>query len=1000
MTLDKDPFQKNCERWSLFCPQAACLVPSFSAFNTYTPKDFTPEEMDAWCEKLDFHAFKLLYVYGLNKALPYAALKAWCREEGHTLVILEDDLEAIAYFLKSEEAEELLNDKNAWLFYLDPSRRALAEITKLFTNVPYTVATIHAEEQKLKTVEELKSQIAFFYNLHTSQLGEFSNYSVVFFNNYFRNLFSLPENYFANALHDQFKGVPAIICGAGPSLGKNIETLKELKDRALIIAGGSSINALNGMNMTPHLGSGIDPNEEQISRIIANTSFEIPFLFRGRIHHKALELISSDKVYVSGSIGYNIAKYFESELHLEGKDVEEGCNVINFSLALAAAMGCNPIILVGVDLAYSEDQTYAPGMVNHPIHKQFRSKIYAEELIFRSDIHGKPVPTLWKWVTESLWFSTFAEQNPTLKIINATEGGLGFAGIPNIPLKEVASEMLSESHAIGCRLFGDLQRARIPSEVTFEKVYHSLEKLSAHHAHIQKVLQEHAEELVEMQRSFEETLTEQESTASFSTLYTELKHSLDSKLMNKIKEEVSYKYLLENFNRAYDLFNAKKYVRLEIDLHLFSHKEWVRQLLQLEIDRAFYLMKTASVNDFLLKELLKEKNVENEPNTPQPDSEALLEPLKVEHCLYRFENNRIIMEDPECNLNISEEFIPEDPAGKIRLVDKEGNLKFESYRKEGKLHGPSRAYSPKGALLAEAWYLNGLQEGKSFHYHPSGVLYSIQNFKNGYQQGKQDYFYENQKPRLLITHYEHGVLDGDVFIFHTNGTMARKVHFSAGKHDGADLMWYANGIPFVEAYFNQNRPSGIARMWHANGQLAQQTLYDENFEMISTSHWDEAANPILSNVPTKDFFQDVAASTQQLTTTLTVLFKELATLSPLLTGMQGTALSENETPIDDDLKAIAENLNFIGAAITDLEKFNTQLIQEASNDQSQTEAFWKTGALQKEVQQKLNSATEQMQNELLTLRSTLTHTVEALLRKSISDKNTPEGKSENEGKGM
>ena len=848
----------------------------------------------------------------------------------------------------------------------------------------------------------MKFQIAFFYNLHTSQLGEFSNYSIAFFNNYFHNLLSLPGNYLGNAFYNQFQNVPAIICGAGPSLRKNIETLKELKDRALIFAGGSSINALNGMGMTPHLGTGIDPNEEHISRIIANTSFEIPFLFRGRIHHKALDLIQSEKVYVTGSVGYNIAKYFEKELHIDGTDIEEGCNVINFSLALAAAMGCNPIILVGVDLAYSDGQTYAPGMVSHPIHKQFRSKVYSEELIFRNDIHGKPVATLWKWVTESLWFSTFSERNQTIKIINATEGGLGFSGIPNIPLKEVASEMLLESHAIGCRLFGELQRAKVPSEITPEAIYRSLEKLSTHHEQIQKLLQEHHEELVGMQTSFEATPIEQELTTSFSTDYNELKNSLVDKLMNKIKDEVSYKYLLENFNLAYDLFNAKKYLRLKIDLNLFSQKEWVRQLLQLEIDRTLYLMKTTSVNDILIKQLLREKKdqrIKNEINVLLSDSKAFAETSEAKHCLYRFENNRIVLVDPECNLNISEEFIPENPSGNVRLLDKDGNLKFQSYRKEGKLHGPSRAYSPAGTLLAEAWYLNGLQEGKSFHYYPSGALYSIQNFKNGYQQGKQEYFHENQTPRILITHYEKGFLDGDVFIFHKNGNLARKVHFSAGKHDGADLMWYADGIPFVEAYFKDNRPSGIARMWHANGHLAQQTVYDENFEIISASYWDEAGSPILNKLSNKDFFQDVASSSQQLTTNLTVLFKELATLTPLLTEMQGTVLSENDNAVDEDLKAIAENLNFIGAAISDLEKFNAQLIQEASNDESQTEAFWKTGALQQEVQKKLNIATEQMQNELLTLRSTLSATVEALLRKSIVSKNEPESGSENKSEG-
>lgn len=985
MTTETDRLKKNSDRWALFCPQAACLIPAFSSLGTYEPKHFTSEEINEWKEKLDFSSFQVLYVYGLSNSLPYAPLKEWCKEGNNTLVILEDNLEAIADFLKGEEAEELLNDKNAWLFYLDPMRRSLGELTKMFINAPYAVSTIHTEENSLKNLDELKAQISFFYNLHTSQLNEYSHHSIAFFNNYFHNLFCLPDSYLANRLFGKFQDIPAIICGAGPSLGKNIEELKELKDRALIFAGGSAMNALNGMNMKPHFGLGIDPNEEQMSRIISNTAFEVPFIFRGRIHYKALDLVQSDKVYVTGSIGYNIAKYFEKEFHIEEEDIEEGCNVINFSLALATAMGCNPIILVGVDLAYSDDKTYAPGMISHPIHRQFRTKVYSEELIFRTDIHGKPVTTLWKWVTESLWFSHFSEQHPQLKIINSTEGGLGFAGIPNIPLAAVASELLSKSHPIECRLFGELQQSKMPSEITPQKIYECFEQLCTHHEHVIKILEVHYSELVEMQKSLENTPEQQiaaDITPSHLNEFNEMKRSLEDKLMDKLKDEVTYECLLVNFNRAFNLFKIKQYVRLEGDLQLFSQKEWQKQLLQLEIDRTVYLLQTVSVNDAIIKQLLLEKK-------PILKNDLQLNPLTgsiiTNNCTYRFENNRLELIDPDCDLNISEEFIPENPSGLDRLHDEEGNLKLESYRKNGKLHGPSRFYSKDGALLAEAWYLNGLQEGKAFHYYPSGILYSIQRFKQGLQHGKQEYFHENQMPRLIIN-YQKGILDGDIFIFHSNGKMARKIHFNNGVHDGLDLMWYPNGMQFVEACFKENRPTGIARVWYANGHLAQQTVYTDESEVASSSYWDETGGPALNSLSSKDYFQDVASSSQQLTTNLAVLFKELTTLTPMLTDAQGS-YSGSDKNVDVDLLAIAENLNFIGTAISDLEKLNIQLIEEASNEaHNQTEAFWKTGALQKEVQEKLNAATSQMQNELTQLRSALSNTIEGILKKGVANK--------------
>lgn len=991
MTTETDRFRKNSERWSLFCPQAAALLPAFFESPAGEQKKFTAEEIDVWKKGLNFSLFDVLYVYGLTERLPYFALKEFCGDPNKTLVILEDDLEAIAKFLKSEEAEEVLHASNVWLFYLDPMRKSLGEFTRLFADSPFFVTTFYTEESKLKVVRELKSQIAFFENLYTSQFGEYANHSAPFYNNYYHNLFSLPGGYLANSLFGRFRDVPAIICGAGPSLGKNIETLKTLKEKALIFAGGSAMNALNGMGMMPHFGLGIDPNEDHISRIMANSAFEVPFLFRGRIHHKALDLVRSDKVYVTGSIGYNIASYMENAFGIVDKEIEEGCNVINFSLSLAAAMGCNPIVLVGVDLAYSDDQTYAPGMVIHPIHSRFRSKMYSEELIFRKDIHGNSVPTLWKWVTESFWFSTFAEQHPHIEIINSTEGGIGFAGIPNIPLDRVAAEKLTEPYPIECRLFGELQGAKIPERITPEKETEFLEGLSEHHEKTHAILEGHYAELLAMQKSLEND----QPVPGLSSDYKASKNYLQEKLMGLIQDTESYKAVLDNFNYAFNLFSLKKYTRLEVDFSLLPPIERLKQLLQLEIDRTIFLLRTASANSLIIKKLLNERESRSLRSQVQEQLQDFqpLEKISPNNYTYHFENNRLQLIDPECDLFVSEEFVPEIPSGIVHLNDDEGNLKFESYRKEGKLHGPSRFYNKEGTLLAESWYLNGLQEGKAFRYHPLGSTYCIQGYKHGLRHGRQEYFYENHIVRMILNYHE-GLLHGDVLIFHPNGRPARRVRFNMGKHDGEDLLWYPDGTQFVEAHFRDNRPVDIARSWHPNGNLALQIVYDAASEIASSSSWDEKGGILQSNTTNRDYFREVASGSQHLTATLAVLFKELRNLTPFLNEMQhGSGLQNSE--VNNDVLAIAENLNLIGTAICDLEKLNRELIEEAGNSQSQSEEFWKTGALQKEIQEKLNLVTAQMQEELLQLRATLSTTIESLVKRGI-EKDPRESGSESE----
>ena len=66
------------------------------------------------------------------------------------------------------------------------------------------------------------------------------------------------------------------------------------------------------------------------------------------------------------------------------KDLEEGHNVVNFSLSIAKALGCNPIILAGVDLALTDEKAYPPGILPYPlidVEKDPSSKMPKEKIL-------------------------------------------------------------------------------------------------------------------------------------------------------------------------------------------------------------------------------------------------------------------------------------------------------------------------------------------------------------------------------------------------------------------------------------------------------------------------------------------------------------------------------------------------------------------------------------------------------------------------------------------
>ena len=89
--------------------------------------------------------------------------------------------------------------------------------------------------------------------------------------------------------------------------------------------------------------------------------------------------------------------------------------------------------------------------------------------LWRKDIYGKPILTLWKWIAEGDWLSAFSKQHPEVQLINATEGGIGFPDIPNMPFQKVIGEYLEKSYDLVGLVHGEIQRAAMP-QVTREKM--------------------------------------------------------------------------------------------------------------------------------------------------------------------------------------------------------------------------------------------------------------------------------------------------------------------------------------------------------------------------------------------------------------------------------------------------------------------------------------------------------------------------------------------------
>jgi len=553
------------------------------------------DEAQEWFHSIS-HEAEVIYIYGIGLGYYYEAAKQWLKyHPERALVFIEEDLGVLHRLFETPRGLEMLRHPQVKIVHFTD----LAEDKSLFNELSWTYIFCPFAVTCLKLYEEVNHEgFSSFHHLISHEamqkkdtVGEYLNYGIPFFRNFYPNLRMLPDASWGNGLFNQFQGIPAIICGAGPSLDKNIELLGTLKGKALLLAGSSALNGLIQYGIVPHLGAAIDPNSSQVSRVQAAQKAKVPFFFRNRVNTEALKAITGHRLYLTGTGGYDIADWFDQELGLEGESLNEGHNVINFCMEIARALGCNPIILVGVDLAFTNDKYYSSGtMTNLKLTKKdFGRSWYDVQPILRNDIYGKPIHTLWRWVTESEWISHFAEINPELTIINATEGGLGMKDVPNLTLKEVEEKYLLAKQDLHALVEKRIAETSFPMPLRDDKIRSLMGKI---HRSLEDSVAKIDKLLKEMNTLLEGVLKGESDDLETST----------SKLLEiEIDEEIGYRYLLETFNLVFTRWRHRTIQQLQDPHRRLSDKSRNKKKLQLQLERLTFLKQVALVNMELIK---------------------------------------------------------------------------------------------------------------------------------------------------------------------------------------------------------------------------------------------------------------------------------------------------------------------------------------------------------------------------------------------------------------
>lgn len=362
---------------------------------------------------------KNLVCYGANLAFFESELLPFLNQSPDAYVFfIEDDRAQLEKVLSQERARALVEHERVHVLagelgqviYEQTASHLLFKSWQLVT--PFLGVEMQMQDLSCgikKAIKEMELEVGAYSQYGTIQAAQTASV-LKHASNWDKQLLWGPS------LWGSCKEAVAVVCGAGPGLKEAISWLHGVQESATIIAAGSAVKMLKEVDIDPDLAAVIDPRPiDSRYDMIGQT----PLLFQLGASAKVVDSCTGPKVVCGQSELWGFERMVCDVLNWPEQTVSSGWHVGNFATHMAANLGFDKVILVGLEGCGVGEAEYG-----------FSVEKAAENVMIEEGVNflGQRVSTKGDFLKGAKWLEQLIEEKPQTQFFSFSDKGLFVKG--------------------------------------------------------------------------------------------------------------------------------------------------------------------------------------------------------------------------------------------------------------------------------------------------------------------------------------------------------------------------------------------------------------------------------------------------------------------------------------------------------------------------------------------------------------------------------------------